>query len=357
MSFQNNFTKIHQKLLDWFIKNQRQLPFRQTKNPYYIWVSEVMLQQTRVASMLDSYDNFIKKFPTITALASAKEEEVLHFWRGLGYYSRALNLQKGAIYLLTHHNGEFPKNLEEVLKIPGIGSYTARAILSIAYDLPYAVLDGNVKRVLARVFYYTKNINTTQAQKELQILAEGFLNYNSPANHNQAIMELGASLCGKNPSCMSCPLNEICEAYKKCKQQTLPITKKTKEKKQIQMHFLLLMRENHVLLIKDSQRRFFKKIYSLPFWIEAKNLTQEYSLKYPFINKLTFVNSQKLPQKHNITHHEIEILLHTSYMSEKIFFEIKELEYKFVPLENLESHFPSSISKKIMNFLKSDFLF
>lgn len=355
MNSQNELKGFQDALLSWFESNQRILAFRETKNPYYIWVSEVMLQQTRVAAMLPSYNRFIKKFPDINTLANSTEQEVLALWKGLGYYSRALNLRKAAIYLEENHSGIFPKNIEEVLKIPGIGPYTARAVLSIAYDLPHAVLDGNVKRVLSRIFLYEKNISTSSAHKDLQILADNFLNPKSPGNHNQAMMELGASLCSPTPNCSNCPLLGLCKAYKLGKQQALPVVEKEKAKLQIQMHFLILNKEKEVLLVKDNKRRFFKKIFSLPFWIEGENLGSEYKAMYPFINKNMISDTKKLPSKHSITHHEIEVFIHTSSRFED-FHVLNELDHKFIPIESLEENFPSSLSRKIMRFLGRDFL-
>ncbi|MCX7999246.1 MAG: A/G-specific adenine glycosylase, partial [Leptospiraceae bacterium] len=186
---------IHQKLLEWFQKHHRKLRFRETKNPYHIWVSEVMLQQTRVNTMLVSYGKFIERFPNVVTLANSNLETVLTYWKGLGYYSRAENLHKGAKYILENFQGNIPEDIQKLLQVPGIGTYTANAILSIAYNKPFAVLDGNVKRELSRIFLFSDDITKSKSIKYLQSLADVFLNKENPSDHNQALMELGALVC------------------------------------------------------------------------------------------------------------------------------------------------------------------
>ena len=207
-----------EKLLVWFRRNKRDLPFRRMKDPYRIWVSEVMLQQTRMDSMLPLYAKFIKRFPNIKSLSNATDEDALYFWRGLGYYSRALNLKKGAKFVMEFFDGEIPRDLESLLKIPGVGAYTARAISSIAFGEKRAVLDGNVKRVIARIYQFEKPINSSSSLKDLQNLADSFLSEDFPGDHNEALMELGAMICAKKPVCEICPLNDICLSKKHSKE-------------------------------------------------------------------------------------------------------------------------------------------
>ena len=219
---------FRKQLLAWFRQFQRDLPWRRTKDPYRIWLSEIMLQQTRVAAAIPYYKKFLQRFPNVHALTNAEQEEVLRMWSGLGYYSRARNLQKAAQQIMTNHGGQFPARLEDALALPGIGNYTAAAILSIAYGKQLAVLDGNVARVLARHGAIHGDIREPQRWVQLQETANGLLDPKSPGDWNQAMMELGATLCTpKSPQCLLCPIAQFCEGRKLGFAESLP-EKKTK---------------------------------------------------------------------------------------------------------------------------------
>ena len=200
------FTK---NLLKWFASHHRPMPWKGEKNPYLIWLSEIILQQTRVEQGLPYFLKFKENYPTVTDLANAPEDEVMRLWQGLGYYSRARNLHFTAKYIAYDLNGEFPNTYTEILKLKGVGAYTAAAISSFAYDLPNAVVDGNVYRVLARYFGIETPIDTTEGKKKFTKLAYELLDKKRPADYNQAIMDLGATQCTpKNPNCKNCPLNK-----------------------------------------------------------------------------------------------------------------------------------------------------
>jgi len=204
---------FRKQLLAWFRQFQRDLPWRHTRDPYCVWLSEIMLQQTRVAAVIPYYDRFLKRFPNVQALAAAPEEEVLRVWSGLGYYSRGRNLHKAAQKIVAEHEGEFPSRLKDLLALPGIGNYTAAAILSIAFEKKHAVLDGNVARVLARVGAVRGDLRAGGRWQELQKCADAYLEARSPGDWNQAMMELGATLCSpKSPQCLLCPVTQSCEA-------------------------------------------------------------------------------------------------------------------------------------------------
>jgi len=214
---------FRKQLLAWFRQFQRDLPWRRTKDPYRIWLSEIMLQQTRVAAAIPYYKKFLQRFPNVHALTNAEQEEVLRMWSGLGYYSRARNLQKAAQQIMTNHGGQFPARLEDALALPGIGNYTAAAILSIAYGKQLAVLDGNVARVLARLGAIHGDIREPQRWVQLQETANGLLDAKSPGDWNQAMMELGATLCTpKSPQCLLCPIAQFCEGRKLGFAESLP---------------------------------------------------------------------------------------------------------------------------------------
>lgn len=204
---------IKSSLLPWFSANKRAMPWRSNRTPYRVWISELMLQQTRVDQVIPYFNRFMKRFPSLKSLAEAPQEEVLKQWEGLGYYSRARNLHKAAQLIVSEHNGRFPKTEEEILKLPGVGSYTTAAIGSLAFNLDLAVLDGNVIRVISRLHAYTKDTRTTPAKKELQQWANTLLVKGEAGNFNEAMMELGATIClPKNPNCEACPLTSKCLA-------------------------------------------------------------------------------------------------------------------------------------------------
>ena len=202
------------RLLAWFRAHQRDLPWRRSRNPYRIWVAEVMLQQTRIAAVMPYYQNFLGRFPTVQSLARAPESEILKLWSGLGYYSRARNLHRAAKIIVAQHKGQFPSDLAAALELPGIGAYTAAAVLSIAYDVPLAVLDGNVARVLARVNAIRGDLRTPKNWRVLTAAAQTFLASHAPGDWNQSLMELGEVICtSQSPRCNECPVARHCRAY------------------------------------------------------------------------------------------------------------------------------------------------
>jgi A/G-specific adenine glycosylase len=204
---------FQRRLLDWFRAHQRDLPWRSSRDPYRIWIAEVMLQQTRIAAVLPYYHRFLKMFPTVESLAHAPQEKVLQLWSGLGYYSRARNLHRAAKEITARYGGEFPRTLERALSLPGIGRYTAAAVLSIAYDQPLAVLDGNVARVLARVGAIRGDLRAPRRWQQLAASAQSHLAPAAPGDWNQALMELGETICTPQiPRCGACPVSRWCLA-------------------------------------------------------------------------------------------------------------------------------------------------
>jgi A/G-specific adenine glycosylase len=215
--------KFKRRLLAWFAARKRDLPWRRTSDPYRIWLSEIMLQQTRVAAVIPYYERFLEAFPDAPALARASEDRVLANWAGLGYYSRARNLQRAAKEIVLRHRGEFPREYESALALPGIGRYTAAAVLSIAYGEPHAVLDGNVARVLARLGARRGDLRAPGMWRKLEAAAQDLLATKSPGDWNQAMMELGATVCTpKSPRCEECPIERWCRARKLGVEGTLP---------------------------------------------------------------------------------------------------------------------------------------
>ena len=204
---------VRKQLLAWFRQFQRDLPWRRTRDPYRIWLSEIMLQQTRVAAVIPYYERFLERFPDVRALAEAPQEEVLRLWSGLGYYSRARNLQRAAQEIVAKYHGKFPRDFDEALALPGVGQYTAAAILSIAYGAKHAVLDGNVARVLARLGAIRGGLHEAKRWRGLRESADTLLDPKSPGEWNQAMMELGAVVCTpRAPQCFLCPIAKFCRA-------------------------------------------------------------------------------------------------------------------------------------------------
>jgi A/G-specific adenine glycosylase len=257
------FSKI---ILLWYSENKRSLPWRNTTDPYRIWLSEIMLQQTRVAQGTPYYIEFIKEFPTVYDLADASEEKVLKLWQGLGYYSRARNLHFTAKKIVEEYNGNFPETYEELLKLKGVGDYTASAIASISYNLPEAVVDGNVYRVLSRYFGVDIPINASEGITYFKNLARKVLSSENIRDYNQGIMEFGALQCApKKPLCLSCPLNETCVALQTNRIDKYPVKlKKTKVKKRFFNYLVVLDEERNTHLIKRSGKGIWQNLYEFP---------------------------------------------------------------------------------------------
>jgi A/G-specific adenine glycosylase len=225
---------LRKQLLGWFRQFQRDLPWRRTRDPYRIWLSEIMLQQTRVAAVIPYYERFLERFPDVRALAEAPQEEVLRLWSGLGYYSRARNLQRAAQKIVAKHHGKFPRDFNKALALPGIGQYTAAAILSIAYDEKHAVLDGNVARVLARLGAIRGDLHEAKRWRGLRETADNLLDPKSPGEWNQAMMELGATVCvPRAPQCLLCPIAKFCRARQLGLAERLPEKRKKRATEEV----------------------------------------------------------------------------------------------------------------------------
>ena len=225
-------------MLSWYRRNARDLPWRRTRDPYRIWVSEIMLQQTRVAAAVPYYERFLKRFPNVQSLARAKESEVLAAWSGLGYYSRARNLHKAAKQILAR--GAFPNDYDSLRELPGVGPYTAAAIASIAFGLPHAVVDGNVRRVISRL---------TCGSRRAEEVAEDLLDRKRPGEFNQALMELGATVClPREPKCPECPVAALCEARRQGRQDEFPIRTPQPARKRVRRTLVLARKNRKVLL-------------------------------------------------------------------------------------------------------------
>ncbi len=298
---------ISDKLIIWFKKNKRDLPWRNTLDAYKIWLSEIMLQQTQVAQGLSYYLKFTETFPTVVDLANAPEDQVMRLWQGLGYYSRARNLHAAAKHIALKHNGQFPKTYLEIKELKGVGDYTAAAIASFAFDLPYAVVDGNVYRVLSRLFNLNTPINSSQGKKDFQLLADELLNKKKAALHNNAIMELGALCCKpQNPLCETCPLQSNCMAYANKTVSLLPVkTGKTKIKNRY-FNYIVFNYKNTTYISKRTKKDIWQNLYEF-FLIETDApVNTETLFKHPELVELnhTFTITKITEAKKHILSHQ-----------------------------------------------------
>ncbi len=350
----NSDLNISKKLIVWYLQYQRNLPWRSTKLPYRIWLSEIILQQTRVKQGLPYYLSFISEFPTVNHLANASEEKVLKLWQGLGYYSRARNLHATAKYVSEELNGIFPTKYMELLKLKGVGDYTASAIASICYDEPTAVVDGNVYRVLSRLFGIETPINNTDGIKEFKKLAQLLLPSEEIGTYNQAIMDFGSQQCKPiKPDCISCIFNESCIALQKKKVSELPVKLKKTKVKKIYFNYLVLLSENYKTTLQQrTGKGIWKNLYEFPLIETEANCTfnelqkqdnfQKLSEKYLF---KSVINYNDQPIIHKLSHRHI----YTRFW----IVEVSKLPKNAIPINDLEKYpVPILIGNFIDKFFK-----
>lgn len=320
------------KIIEWYQMHQRSLPWRITNNPYKIWLSEIILQQTRVIQGLPYYLKFIESFPTINHLADAPEEKVLRLWQGLGYYTRARNLHKCAKEIIENHKGVFPGSFEKLKNLPGIGDYTAAAIASFAFKEIVAVVDGNVFRVLARVFGIEKAINSPDGKKYFTQLANELINPNFPDLHNQAIMEFGALYCiPKNPVCPVCIFKDSCFAYQNKLQDVLPVKIKGKSARKRYFYYFVIKKGNSYLMRKRDQKDIWFGLYD--FFLIEKSRPAKIEKVIAESEELKKLDGMLLPQKtsgayKHILSHQIILAKFVLLKTAKSFrFKEKNLKY------------------------------
>ncbi|WP_430810544.1 MULTISPECIES: A/G-specific adenine glycosylase [unclassified Carboxylicivirga] len=290
-------------LSHWYRNNQRELPWRNTVDPYKIWLSEVILQQTRVAQGLDYYHRFIDKYPTVNDLGAASEAEVLRLWQGLGYYTRARNLHAAARYIVKELNGHFPDSYKGILRLKGVGEYTAAAIASIAFALPHAAVDGNVYRFLARYKGIDTPIDSGPGKKEFAAVATDLLDAQQPGQHNQAMMELGATVCKPtNPLCDKCPFVLSCVAYTAHQIDKLPVKHKSVTQKKRYFNYFFVEQEGGIYVEQRKEKDIWKNLYQLPL-LET--------VRHTAATRLPGMKEQQLvlldERKHMLTHQLIHV--------------------------------------------------
>ena len=347
------------EIVNWYKNNLRDLPWRSTKDPYRIWLSEVILQQTQVNQGIKYYYAFLEQYPDIQSLANADEQEVLKLWQGLGYYSRARNLLKTAVLVADKHHGIFPNTMEEISKLPGIGQYTASAILSFAYNLPYPALDGNVFRVISRLYNIRLHINEQKNRPVfLEILNEMIQGVN-PAEFNTAMMELGAMVCKPdNPKCVICPVSTFCLAKELGSASQLPVKAAKAAKKKRFFNFFYIKYNDGYYLIKRNEKDIWQNLYQLPM-LETVN---ELDIRdvFDLVDKVKSLFQREIlssgnfsmkylnSRKHLLTHQEINAIFFEVNLNEQPLF--KNNTTLFVNADSLQNYpLPILIEKFLLS--------
>lgn len=349
-------TEIQETLARWYEAHKRELPWRSNPTPYYVWLSEIILQQTRVNQGFDYFLRFVELWPTLADLAQATEEEVLKMWQGLGYYSRARNLHQCARQVMERHGGEFPSDFEQLKKLQGIGNYTAAAIASIAFGQPHAVVDGNVYRVLSRLYDIETPINNDLGVKLFAELAASLLDREHPGRHNQAMMEFGALQCvPKSPDCLQCPLQGQCLALAHGTVADRPQKEKKLKVKTRYFHYLVFRTPDHgIYLHKRESNDIWKNLYDFPCVENDRPLIVEEIVNSDIFKTLThgqeFVIGRISPlYTHKLTHQTIMATFVEIKISKNL--PISQKNIIFLAFENELGTYP--VPKLIDNYFKS----
>ena len=337
---------LRRSLLRWYDRNRRDLPWRNTRDPYRIWLSEVMLQQTRVQAVLSYYDKFLEAFPGVAALAAADEPTLLASWSGLGYYSRARNMHLAAQKIDREWGGQFPRNYAEARELPGVGEYTARAVLSIAYGIPLAVVDGNVARVLSRLYMLPEDFRSGKGRRKFQALADALLAPRRPGDFNQAMMELGATVClPRQPHCAVCPLGRMCLAYKQMAVNRYPPPRRA-AKPRARRLVAVLIRDDAgrcLLVRRPKSAKLMAGFWELPMW--ELNPSHRKPSGSPDIPAELIVLGQRIGRvRHAITTSRFDITVHAARLQSGV----KLSGSRWVAAKDLDRHPITTITRKAL---------
>jgi A/G-specific adenine glycosylase len=317
VGFEELFSK---KLLTWNrIHNKRQMPWKGEKDPYKIWLSEVILQQTRVEQGWKYYENFINAFPDVHALAKSPEEKVLKLWEGLGYYSRCRNLIISAKYISEKRNGLFPQDYESILQLKGVGNYTAAAIASFAYNLPHAVLDGNVFRVLSRIMCIDTPVDSTSGKKQFSVLAQQLLPPSNAGEYNQAIMDFGATICKPVPECSTCFFNKNCKAYLAGQQDLLPVKEKKLKIRERWFNYVVIRYKNEVLIHQRQTKDIWQQLFEF-LLIESEQSADKKKIMNLFEKQYgirNYIFRHSIVSQQRLTHQQIHFCFNEIELMEK----------------------------------------
>ena len=370
-----DMNRLASKLLPWYRTNKRDLPWRGHPSPYAVWVSEIMLQQTRVEAVIPYFERWMSLFPTVQVLAGASEQEVLNAWEGLGYYSRARNLHTAAKLVVKHYHGEIPRNLDELRQLPGIGRYTLGALASIAFGMDVSVLDGNIKRVYARIFDVTEPVDSTAGEKILWALADQNLPKGHAGEYNQALMDLGATICmPKNPRCLICPVMRLCKARQQGTQNQRPVKRPKKEVPHYIHAAGVVIERGKVLLSRRPANGLLGGMWEFPNGRVAGDPMKElpatlkrvYDLKVKVIHADHQVRPVSLPATgrddtkaasplgsrlgvvhHGYTHFRVEVHVFTC----KLVSEAQGTNLRWVSLKKLDEYPMGKIDRQIANLI------
>ena len=329
------------ELLDWFSENARELPWKKNKDPYTIWLSEIILQQTRVEQGTPYFLKFIKAYPTVKDMALAEQDEILSLWEGLGYYSRARNMHYTAQYIYRVHDGIFPTKYDDILRLKGIGPYTAAAICSFAYDEARPVVDGNVIRVLSRYFGINDFVDETSTKKQIQLLAEQCIDKNHPSSYNQAIMDFGSLVCTpKNTACKQCVMSVHCLAYQFDQVQEIPKKSKKIKKRHRYFHFFVISDGKSIVLEKRAKKDIWLALYQYPLIELEKDQKIEESHVKKMLNPLGITSYDRvwtddLVYKQTLTHQYIHARFYHIHVNESI--KSNSIPYYLVDFKNLRN--------------------
>ena len=298
------------KIIQWYNVNKRDLPWRKTKDAYKIWVSEIILQQTQIKKGTNYYIKFIDRFPDLKTLSKSNDTEILNIWQGLGYYNRALNMLHTARYVMKHYNGIFPNQYRKLIKLKGIGEYTAAAISSICSDESKAVVDGNVSRVLSRVYNVSEIINSSTGKQKIQTIADQLLPSNNAGIYNQAIMDFGSIQCVKyNPNCNICPISKACIAFQKNIINTRPVTKRKIKIKSRYLNYLYISVNNKFIFQQRGINDIWKKMYELPVIESVYPININKLKNHAYLQQFNVQNIKKdLSMKHPLSHQILNII-------------------------------------------------
>jgi A/G-specific adenine glycosylase len=350
-----NVDFISENLIDWYKSNKRDLPWRGTHNPYKIWISEIILQQTRVVQGLEYYLQFINRFPDVKTLADAEEQEVLKYWQGLGYYSRARNLHATAQIIRDKYAGEFPQDYESILKLKGIGEYTAAAITSFAWNRPYPVVDGNVFRFLSRLFMIDEPIDTQKGKKYFTELAGNIMDKSKAGLFNQAIMEFGALQCiPSSPDCPLCPFMANCLVYGKRVVSDYPVKQNKTKTKDLYLYYFHIHWKNYTYIYIRKEKGIWQNLFEFPLIESEKAIEPETLIKnsvFPeFIPPETIESFRFVIQnrKHVLSHRIvyatfIEVFLNKEPVPSEPVIQIKEEDIEQYPVHRLMQYYVESI--------------
>ena len=332
-----DFLHVGELLLAWYKIHGRDLPFRNTNDPYKIWICEIIFQQTRIEQGLNHYNMFIHRFPDVQTLAQAENDEVLLYWKGLGYYSRALNVHKAALQIVQEFNGKFPENYNDILSLKGVGKYTAAAISSICFGTKIAAVDGNFYRVLSRVFADDFDISNSKAFSYFSELALRMMPENEAGHFNEAMMDLGSEICRpKTPNCGICPLNKDCIAYSLGNTQEFPLKSKKIKPTDLQLTYYYVECGGRFLIKRRGDDFIWKRLYEFPTVVPAEFKTE-------IVHHKTVL--------HKLTHKNLTVNIYRVILHKEEIFKNFALENRFIITDLEESH-QKSFPKPLENYLK-----